>query len=109
MISRDFRTFRGSLGLTWVALVLEPFISDLWVRSLAHTTYHANPNTGGYLTHPLLVSEAQPAARRAGDVTQGLYREETAQNQKRGRNCTRVGVNLYLSGPHRTCRWHTDF
>lgn len=82
--------------MTWVVLVLEPFISDLWVRSLAHTTYHANPNTGGYLTYPLLVSEAQPAARRAEVVTQRLCREETAQRQNRGRNCICVGGKSVL-------------
>ena len=79
LLSRDLRTCRGGLGLTWVALVLEPFISDLWVSSLAQTTYHANLNTGGYLSHPLLVSEAQSAARRAEALTQRLCREETAQ------------------------------
>lgn len=90
-LSRDLQTCRGGLGLTWVALVLEPFISDLWVRSLAHTTYHANLYTGGYLSHPRLVSEAQSAARRAGALTQRLCREETAQQQNRGRNRTCVG------------------
>ena len=99
--------------MIWVALVLELLISDLWVRSLAHTTYHANPNTGGYLTHALLVSEAQPAARRAarraGAVTQRLCREETAQCQNRGRNCTHVGGKSVPFRTHRTCRWHTDF
>lgn len=78
-LSRDLRTGRGGLGLTWVVLVLEPFISDLWVKSLAHTTYQANLNTGGYLSHPLLVSEVQSAARKAGALTQRLCRKETAQ------------------------------
>ena len=102
-ISRDLRTCRGGLGLTWVALVLELLISDLWVRSLAHTTYHANPILVDTSPTPCL---SQRLSQLQGGLQGGLglWPKDCAgkrlPNARTGEGTAHMWVvNLYLSGP----------
>ena len=37
------------MGNTWVPRCRRPLVPDSSIRSLAHTTHHANPNTHGRL------------------------------------------------------------
>lgn len=103
-VSRDLRTRRGVLGWTWVALVLEPLISNSWVRNLAHTTYHANPSTCGYLTFTPTCLKGLQAEGGWRLWPKGCAGERlpTAPMSEQGRELHMCERQIYsLSGPQR--------
>lgn len=102
--SRDLRTRRGVLGWTWVALVLEPLISNSWVRNLAHTTYHAIPSTCGYLTFTPTCLKGLQAEGGWRLWPKGCAGERlpTAPMSEQGRELHMCERQIYsLSGPQR--------